>query len=839
MKMNKYLVSGLLGLSFLLFPGVDAENDFLEGFSRHRDLISASPFRDLKWRNIGPAFCGGRVVDIEGYERRPGRFWAAAATGGLWLTADGGRSWRSAFDREATASIGDIAVSQVNENLVWLGSGESNAPTYSFAGCGVYKSTDGGKSWRHMGLAATRHIARLVIDPLDNETVYAAAAGNLHDADANRGVYKTVDGGKTWQKVLFISEKTGVIDLVMDPQRRGTLYAAAWQRERKPWHFSAAGAESGIYKTTDGGRTWEKPGVGFPVSRHVGRIGLAVSRSNPAVVYALLDNQEARTSARPTGGKRSGLTVAGLEELTPEAFLGLADEILSLFLKENLAPKVFSPVILKNFVRSGRFTPQLIAHMLVDANDRRLNPNSVGAEVYRSADGGGHWQKMNRDYIDDMYYAYGFYFGQIRVAPDDENRIFILGISAQVSADGGRSFRKLAAGQLPYADALVHHDHHALWIDGSDPRRLILGNDGGINLSGDGGQSWSKIGNLSIAQCYTVTADNELPANIFVGTQDNGVLVCRPAADAPDASPPGRTPLEGSGGQAAWRMLLGGDGAYVAPRPGTPPMLFAAAQFGALVRFETGDRKPVPIKPRSPQAYEPYRFNWLSPLLVSMPPAKEILFGANMVLRSIDNGASWEEISSDLSERQHVAGNTPFATITALAESGLRPGHLYAGTDDGHVWLKAGSGSPWQKISQVLPKKWVSRIVASSHQAGKVYVAMNGSRENDSRAYLFSSENSGLDWESLSGRLPAEPLNALAEDPDSDGILYLGSDRGVYISLDAGSSWHSLQGDLPTVPVFDLFIHRRDRVMILATYGRGVYTLPLDEIRKRIPAAKN
>ena len=769
------------------WPGSEAGRP--QEFSQAGTPLRDSPFRDLAWKNIGPTFCGGRVVDIEGYENRPGKFWAAAATGGLWLTEDQGRTWRGSFTREATASIGDIAVCQEDERLVWLGSGESNSQSQSFPGCGIFKSVDGGASWSFMGLAATRHIARIIIDPGDADTVYAAAAGSLFSKGPDRGVYKTVDGGRSWEKVLFISEKTGVIDLAMDPRDRHVLYAAAWQRERKPWDFSPGGPESGVYKTVDGGKTWARLSSGLPAGASVGRIGLAVSRSNPAVVYALVDSQEATKRAAPVRKRLSRMRVVR----TPSGGISIMP---------------------------------LADRTIIDPNERRYDPNIVGAEVYRSADAGAHWQKVSGGIKEEMYYTYGFYFGQIRVAPDDENRVYILGVSLCVSADGGRTFTRLDGGQLPYANALVHRDHHALWIDPGDPRRLLLGNDGGINLSADGGKSWRKVDSLSISQCYTVSADDELPANVFIGTQDNGVLVAPRALDAANSAP-------------QWRMLLGGDGAFVIPVPGDPRLLYAAAQFGTLSRFAAGSSIAVPVKPRAPRLLEPYRFNWLAPLLAPGKSPGEILFAAHKVLRSTDKGDTWEEISPDLSEGRNTGGATPYATITALAVSELAPYQLYAGTDDGNVWLKAGREKPWRKISQALPGKWVSRIVASAHHAGRVYLAMNGRMEDDGRAYLFVSENSGLDWESLRANLPAEPLNALAEDPDDQNILYLGSDRGLHVSLDAGASWLSLQGDLPTVPVNDLFIHRRDRVMIVATFGRGVCILPLAEIKKRLPALKS
>jgi photosystem II stability/assembly factor-like uncharacterized protein len=821
-----FCLHGLL-FSTAVMAKQNPQEDYLTSFARHRDLRRDSLFKNLKWKNIGPTFCGGRVVDIEGYEKYSGKFWVAAATGGLWLTRDQGLTWQTAFENEATASIGDIAVVQNNENLIWVGSGESNSQEQSYSGCGVYKSSDSGRTWKHMGLGETRHIARVLIDPLQPETVYVAAIGPLNQAHRERGIYKTIDNGKTWSKILFISEKTGIIDLVMDPNNRNTLYAAAWQKERKPWNFVESGLESAIYKTVDGGSSWEKCGGGFPQNRAIGRIGLAVSRSNPRVLYALVDNQEAKISGQTPGGlTRSGLSVASIAAMGNDQFLALNDEQLGLFLIENLAPKVYSPLILKGFVSSGRFSPQLIAQMLFDANDRRVNPNTIGAEVYRSNDQGQHWTKVNCDYIEDMYITYGFYFGQIRVAPDNENTVYILGVSAYRSDDGGRTFKKIGSETGNYAEALVHRDHHALWIDPKNPRCLILGNDGGINLSYDGGNSWSKVTSLSISQCYTVTVDDERPANIFIGTQDNGVLTAS-------------YDLGINAGQPAWRMLLGGDGAFVAPLPGNAKILFAAAQFGALVRFDAEKSKPIPIKPKSPQLFEPYRFNWLSPLLASRQYPGTLYFAANKVLQSKDNGYSWQDISLDLSKLKNIDGNTPYATITAIAESELNPDILYAGTDDGNVWLRAGRESRWQKISQALPQKRVNRVLASKYQAEKVYLIMNGSKEDDNLSYIFVSENSGQDWESLRANLPAEPLNVLLEDPQQKNILYLGSDRGVYISLDEGGSWISLQGNLPTVPVTDMAIQRRDKTMIIATYGRGVYILPLAEIKQRLPAPRN
>jgi len=809
----------MLAGSAIHLPGAE---DALASYVRHLALAEQSAFRGLVWHNVGPLRCGGRVVDIEAYEKRPQTFWVAAASGGVWRTDDGGRNWKALFDRQPTCSIGDIALSTLDEDVAWVGTGEANSQSNSYAGAGVFKTEDGGASWQHMGLAGTRHIARVLVDPLDPNIVFVAALGDLVASSPERGVFRTLDGGKTWEKVLFVSERSGVVDLAMDPGNRRILYAASWEKERRPWNFIEGGGESAIFKSVDGGQTWKKCVSGFPQGRDTGRIGLAISRSNPAVIYALLDNQAAKTE----GKARSGLTIDGVAEMDVDRFLRLPDETLLRFLKENKAPDVYSAAMLKNFVRSGTLSPAFIARMLFADNDRRLNPNIIGAEVYRSDNRGETWRKVNRGYVEDMYFTYGFYFGQIRVAPDDENTVYIMGVSLFASSDGGRTFRKIAGegkGET-FAESLVHRDSHALWIDPGNPRWMLLGTDGGVNLSVDRGATWTKLLGPAISQCYTLAVDSGQPPRVYIGTQDNGVQ----AAVLPESI------ME----TFDWQMLLGGDGAFVVPVTAEPDIFFAAAQFGALYRCDARVRKISPVQPRSPAEFDPYRFNWLAPALASVHDPHVLLFGANKLLRSAGLGENWEEISPDLTDRRNIDGNVPYGTLTTISESSVRQGLIYAGTDDGNVWLTRDGGRHWRKISQALPSCWVTSLVASRFAPETVWLTMSGRFIGDERPLAFVSENGGLDWEDISSTLPHEPLNTIVEDPLRQGVLYLGSDRGAYISRDNGGSWESLRGDLPTVPVLSLAIHPARRLLFAATFGRGVYALPLSEMHRILDDGK-
>lgn len=803
----------LLILSESIFPA-ESIKERLNAYTIHQQMRDKSIFKNLKWVYCGPHHIAGRVTDIAVRQNNTECFYIATAAGGLWVTHNQGVNWKSILNHESSIGIGDVAISQKNENLIWVGTGEANSSQSTYAGTGVFKSVDGGNSWQHMGLEDTCHIGRVIIDPLDDQIVYVAAMGNLYSSNQERGLYKTINGGKNWEKILFISEHTGIIDLCMHPRDPCVMYAASWQRSRKAWNFIESGIESAIYKTMDGGKSWSKMIGGFPQNRHVGRIGLAIADSNPSVIYAILDNQEPRPDK-----SKSGITIEMIQEMTIQNFLKLDPKQLQLFLDEHRAPRVYSAKTVNEFIKSGLITPQSIARIFSDAQERRINPYVKGAEVYKSHDGGNTWSKVNQHYLENMYLTYGFYFGQIRVSPDDENEIYILGIPVLKSKDGGRTFVNLTNEKAAPGKEIVHRDGHALWINPRDPGHLLLGTDGGLNLSRNRGQSWSKIANLPISQCYTIQYDYQEPFQIYCGLQDNGVVV-------------GSSECLTGNRHDKWKMIWGGDGAYVQIDRQNQGLVFLATQFGSLNRLDFRNRIRKHIQPQAPENKIPYRFNWLSPFLLSKHYSKTLYMGSNHVLRSDDWGENWKEISPDLSDQQEILGNVPYATITSLDESYFSANVLIAGTDDGAVWLTRNGGKQWQKISQILPKKWISRVVASRHEKGKILVTMTGYRDNDYSSYVYSSYNQGIDWESIKSNLPDEPVNVIREDPQDPMILYLGTDLGVYISINGGEFWFSLKNNLPTVPVYDLKVHPRDQVLMIATHGRGVYLLSTDGIHR-------
>ncbi len=790
----------------------------LESYEKHLQMKNNSIFKNLEWKNIGPYFMGGRITDIEAYENNHDKFLIAVGSGGVWLTENNATTWRPIFDFESTTTIGDIAISQKNENLIWVGTGEANSLRSSYAGTGIFKSTDSGKTWQYMGLPESHHIGRVIIHPKDNNIVFAAVLGHLYTDNVERGVYKTADGGSTWKKILYVNPKTGAVDLAMHPENPDILFAAMWEKGRKAWNMTEAGEGSAVYKTIDGGKTWEKAVNGFPQGKDVGRIGISICKSKPNVVYAFLDNQEAKPEKKKVKNGKSGITVDMLSEMSSEAFLKIDSKKLGLFMKESNVPENFTPEMVKQMVKAGRVDPPTIARMMSNANQRLFNTNVKGAEVYRSDNDGEQWVKTHKDFI-DLVYTYGYFFGQIRVNPANENTLYIMGVPTLKSVDGGKTFKDISTQGGTYGENGVHVDMHALWIDPKNPKRILLGTDGGLNISYDEGDTWQKINNLSIAQCYTIHYDNGDPYKIYTGLQDNGVNV-------------GPHNFKFGDRVNIWKMILGGDGAFVQPEPGNPDVVYAASQFGSISRLNLKKGKHKNIQPQSPDSKSPYRFNWLSPFMVSKHNPFTLYMGANKILKTVDRGDNWFEISGDLTDKKNTRGDVPYATITAIDESSFSPEILYAGTDDGNVWVKKEIGSSWEIIGKGLPKKWVTRIVASKYKKERVYITQTGYREDDFKTYVHVSEDFGKTWKSLKANLPEEALNVIREDPDNENILYLGSDLGIYITLDRGEFWHSLKSNLPTNAVYDLRVHPREKELMIGTHGRGVYLLSVKNIGK-------
>lgn len=825
----------LLALALIILAGSilaqTAPEKRLASWKQHRKMASESWFRNLKWQNLGPYFMGGRICEIKGYASDPHRLLVAAASGGLWLTENSGTTWTPLFDDQSWIGFGSVAVWEKDKNLIWAGTGEENSSRSSYAGTGVFKSTDGGKTWQHMGLADTHHIADIIIHPENPEIVYVAAIGHLYTENEERGVFKTTDGGRTWEKVLFISPRTGVISLVMDPTNPDVLYAAAWQRIRKAWHFYGSGKESAIYKTEDGGRTWRKIVNGFPQNEYVGRIGLAVSHSNPKVVYAFLDNQEPRTPVSPREVSKGAFTVESLKKMSLQEFLKIEDGKLESLLRQNRAPQVFTASSVKEAVRQKKLTLAELAEILQGgANAALFNVQVRGAELYRSDDSGETWRKTHEGLLPaNIVSTYGYYFGKLFVSPENENVVYLLGVPLMKTTDGGKTFKEIpeSGGSYGYGYYDVHPDHHALWINPTDPRVVWLGNDGGLNVSCDAGRTFQRIANLPLAQCYTVSFDLETPYNIYVGLQDNGVNV------GPRDFVFGRRDKD-------WKMILGGDGAFVEPSLHEKGIVYAEYQFGSIFRLNLNNpSENKSIKPLLKTVQAPYRFNWLTPFVISRHNPFTLLLGANKVLKSVDRGDSWIEISPDLTDRRHTDGNVPFATITALAESPFTPEVIYAGTDDGNVWVTRNGGCTWEKITAGLPKKWVTRIEPGRFQPGRVYLTMIGYREDDFNTYVFASEDYGKTWVSIKGNLPDEGCNVIREDTLNENIIYLGTDLTAYVSLDRGKTWHSLRANLPTQPVYDMKVHPREKELIIGTHGRGVFVMSLKKIQELTPEVLN
>ena len=801
-------------------PATPAEKR-LQAYKQRMALQDQSLVANVRYRSIGPTVMSGRVADLDVSPTDPTHFYVAYASGGLWKTENNGLSFTPIFDEQAVMTIGDIAVDWQHGETIWVGTGENNSSRSSYSGTGIYKSTDGGKTWQHMGLGETHHIGRIIIHPDDPNTVWVAALGHLYSYNPDRGVYKTTDGGKTWRKTLFVDDTTGAIDLVIDPGNPDVLYAATWHRERFAWNFVESGVGSGIYKSTDGGETWTRlntPESGFPTGPGVGRIGLAIYPGNPQILYAIVDNQNRRPKEKKED--EPDLTKDQLRTMSREAFLKLDDAVITEYLDYYNFPLKYTAKSIKERVRKGEITPKALVDFLEDANRQLFDTPVIGPEVYRSEDGGKTWKKTHDDYIDALFYSYGYYFGQIRVAPDDADRIYIAGVPILKSEDGGKTFTSIN-------EANVHVDHHALWISDRRKGHLIIGNDGGINISWDDGKTWFKANTIAVGQFYAIAVDMAKPYNVYGGLQDNGVWY--------GPSTYKHSLRWTATGNYPWKMLMGGDGMQVEVDTRDNNTVYTGFQFGNYFRISKKSGRRKRITPQHELGQRPYRWNWQTPIKLS-PHHQDILYmGSNYLHRSMDKGETWQTISGDLT-RGGKKGDVPYGTLTTIDESPLRFGLIYVGSDDGLVHMTPDGGNTWKRISDSLPQNlWVSRVEVSQHDTATVYVALNGYRWDDFTAYLYKSTDYGQTWQRIGTDLPDEPINVVVEDPENKDLLYVGTDHGVYISLDGGRSFMAMMNNLPHAPVHDLVVHPREKDLVVGTHGRSIYIANVEHVQQLTP----
>ncbi len=794
-------------------PATYAERE--AAWQKHQELMDASLTQGLEWRSVGPVVQGGRVGDIETVPGEPYTFYVAYSSGGLWKTTNNGVTFEPIFDHESTNIIGDVAVDPSNPATVWVGTGEPNSSRSSYGGMGIFRSDDAGATWRQTGLDNSDRIGRIVVDPRDSNRVFVAALGKLYTPGGERGIYRTTDGGSSWSQVLAGDDVTGFVDLVMDSSNPDVLYAAAWQRARTPWEFTEGGPGSAIWKSIDGGDNWSRIEGGFPQGDHVGRIGLSIAASQPQTVYAALDNQEELPEELWDLGD-GAITAKRLRTMTKAEFVAQDPEEVEDFIRNNDLDSSLTASKLTKMVENDEITMQELIDEIQDANANLFNPDIRGIEVWRSDDGGATWRLTHDEPIRQVVYTYGYYFGQIRVSPTDPERIYIVGVPILTSEDGGATFTS-----INHPD--VHVDHHALWVDPNFSDRLFLGNDGGIDISYDGGKSWLKLDAQPVGQFYAITVDDAEPFNIYGGLQDNGSLM-------------GSSRTRWELGER-WKKIGGGDGMYVQVDPRDRTTLYAGFQFGFYDRTEDG--KQTRVRPRDKLKEPALRYNWQTPIVLSTFNPDILYFGANQLFRSMDKGDSWEAISPDLTRSQN-RGDVPFATIATLAESTLSFGLLWVGTDDGYVHVSPDGGVTWRDVSAGLPAdRWVSRVEPSHHVRDRAYVTLNGYREDDPTAYLYRTDDLGGSWTSLAAGLPADALNVVREDPVNPDVLYVGSDKGAYVSLDAGASWQGIGTDLPTVPVHDLVIHPRDRELVAGTHGRSAWVIDVLPIQQLTPELRD
>ena len=796
---------------------------------------SADPLlKNFRLRNIGPASMGGRLHDIEVSESNPSVIYLGYAVGGIWKSENNGTSFSPVFDTYDVASFGDLAIHPTNPDIVYAGSGEANnRQTASFGG-GMYKTVDGGKTWQLQGLRETQTIGRVVIDPRKPETVYAAVTGPLFGPSQERGVYKTTDGGRSWNKIKYIDENTGFTDIAIDRSNTNVLYAASYQRRRTHCCFNGGGPGSAIWKTTDGGRSWTKmTGRGLPAGTY-GRIGLDVSRSSPGTVYAQIEAGLTGQATDPEAGRGGGGGGGG----------GGYDAC------NNGGPGGGFPV----GGRAGGAPPTAPA----------LNPATGG--IFRSDNGGGTWRHVSNCNARPMY------FSQLRVDPQNVNALYVAGLPIAKSLDGGTTFATLneAGGN----GAPGHVDVHAIWIDPRNPNHIMNGNDGGLDVSYDQGRTWTSLKTMVTALAYDVSADMRRPYWVCAGLQDNGSW-CGPSS---------RRHANGIL-NSDWFNVGGGDGFFAGQDPSDYNIIYTESQNGNTNRLDLRTGRSGSVRPTAPPAPPPvdvpsaagaagagagggggrgggrggnpnvvnagvgeqYRYNWNTPFQLSSHNSGVMWLGGNRLFRSYDRGETWIA-SADITKQfdrntvdiMGVKGSqsmlskndglTQYSTIIAVSESPIKPGLVWVGTDDGSLQLTRDNMNTFTEVGKNLPGlppgnfHWVSRVVASAFDSATAYVAVDGHRSNDLKPYIFVTRDFGRTFTSITNGLPAYGnVQVVTEDPKNRNLLFAGTEFGMYVSTNAGQSWQKFMNNFPTVRTDDILVHPRDGDLIVATHGRGIW----------------
>ena len=771
-----------LSLSAQAPPKADAE--FLrKAYDTYTSQRQGSPFRSSSWSYLGPTNISGRATDIAVADKNgQRRIYAAYATSGVWKTDDNGGTWQAVFEHMASTSIGDIAVAPSNPDIVWVGTGEANIFRASMAGVGIYKSTDAGRTWQHMGLTDTQTIGRIVVHPTNPDIVYVAASGHEWTDNEMRGVFKTTDGGRNWTKAFYKSARTGANDLVMDPRDPNVLYASLWQRIRRKWsdpRVEPGYNEGGVIKTTDGGRTWTDASQGLPAPEFRGRIGIDIARSAPDTLYAFVDNYDVGRVA-------------------------------------------------------GRGERDAYQRPMVEGK-----PFIKGADVYRSDDAGKTWRQTSRkneqqiQRLNNNSGTYGWVFGQIRVDPTTPETIWIMGVPLSRSTDGGATFTSVGG---------MHSDHHGLWIDPADPKIIYNANDGGFYQTDDGGATWKYAVSAAGVQFYNVALDNSNPIWAYGSIQDYGSR--RGRIDLSNRAAVPAVPFEGApGGEGSNHAIdpnnpniVYSHGFYgnfsrtdLTPPPPPPPAQPGATPTPAPGRGRGRGSSATPIQPPSPDAE--LRAQWMAPFIISPHDSSIVYAGYQFLFRSNNRGDSWEKISPDLTNNkpEEMGENPsaiPYQSLVAIAESPKRKGLMYVGSDDGRLHTTIDAGKEWTDLTTRLPvRRWISRLVPSEHAEGTVYVTQRGREDDDFAAYIYRSTDFGKTFTSIVNNIPAGPVNVIREDPRNPNVLYVGSDFGVFVSTNGGRRWEVLGGNLPSVQVSDLQFHKRENIIVVSTYGRGMWVI--------------